>query len=466
MPRNHFPLSRIDVTAQEYADLAGNYNPAYAYYVDGMLRSIGGQSVGDALVGRHIYVHQTLGRPSGLFPLSGRTGYCTGRAPGVVRKVQFEVSSGENTATAFKGSFAVGAAYGDGANLKNAANANIALTPLTWGTTDPNDFGNPGGGASTANITGASGSDATYNTVEGRVFSDWMTVTPTKRIDFPTLGNPVTCRLYSTGQFPGSFGNDPPSGSGFGPNWNGAGEPEFGQGYFDGDQTTNANAVGAVNDPYGPTVRMRFLLDVPGQSHYSAGDSTVDGWSNGASIAAGATPGDIGGFVRKVRNWQIARGIPSSLCNGARAGRRSTLYLRMALREIMVNRFTHAWLLPWSINETGAPTASPYNIHESLDLTVQIMRACEIVGTQPILIEPVNSVGSGYQPAAVNAVLGPFLDAAEARGVTVFRTQKLLCDATGNLRADLRIDGAHPNEAGHQILLQSIVGDALKYGLY
>ena|GEM_PF-4356642 len=94
------------------------------------------------------------------------------------------------------------------------------------------------------------------------------------------------------------------------------------------------------------------------------------------------------------------------------------------------------------------------------------MRACEIVGTQPILIEPVNSVGSGYQPAAVNAVLGPFLDAAEARGVTVFRTQKLLCDATGNLRADLRIDGAHPNEAGHQILLQSIVGDALKYGLY
>lgn len=414
---------------------------------------------------RHIYVHQTLGRPSGLFPLTGRTGYCTGRAPGIVRKVQFEVSSGANTASAFSGSFAVGAAYGDGANLKNSSNVNITPTPLTWGTTDPNDFTNPGGGATSANITGASGSDATYNTIEGRTFSDWMTVTPTQRIDFPGLGNPVTCRIYSAGQFPGSFGNDPPSGSGYGPNWNGAGEPEFGQGYFDGDQTVNADAVGAVNDPYGPTVRMRFLLDIPGQSHYLASDSTMDGWSNGVGIASGATPGDIGGFIRKVRNWQISRGIPSSLCNGARAGRRSTLYLRMALSEIMVNRFTHAWILPWSINETGAPTASPYNIQESLDLTVQILRACEIVGTKPILIEPVNSVGSGYQPAAVNAILGPFLDNAEASGITVFRSQRLICGTDGNILPGLFIDGAHPNESGHQILYQSIVSNPNKYGL-
>lgn len=42
MPRNHYPLSRIDVAAQEYADLAGNYNPGIAYYVDGVLKSIGG----------------------------------------------------------------------------------------------------------------------------------------------------------------------------------------------------------------------------------------------------------------------------------------------------------------------------------------------------------------------------------------------------------------------------------------
>lgn len=46
MPRNHYPLSRIDVTAQEYADLAGRYDPGTAYYVDGTLKSLGGQPVG------------------------------------------------------------------------------------------------------------------------------------------------------------------------------------------------------------------------------------------------------------------------------------------------------------------------------------------------------------------------------------------------------------------------------------
>lgn len=46
MPRNHLPLSRLDVTAQEYADLAGNYDKSIAYYVNGELTSIGGQPLG------------------------------------------------------------------------------------------------------------------------------------------------------------------------------------------------------------------------------------------------------------------------------------------------------------------------------------------------------------------------------------------------------------------------------------
>lgn len=45
MPRNHYPLYRIDVTAQEYADLAGNYDPSTAYFVAGALKTIGASPV-------------------------------------------------------------------------------------------------------------------------------------------------------------------------------------------------------------------------------------------------------------------------------------------------------------------------------------------------------------------------------------------------------------------------------------
>lgn len=413
---------------------------------------------------RHVMVHKALGGKTTLFPLADKTGYVTCRAPGRVRKVQVVVACSQNTAAVFKGSFAVGAGYGNGCTLKNAANADLVPTALTWGTTDPNDFANPGGGAATAEITGASGAEATYNLVEGYAYSDWMTVTPVDRIDIPGAGNPVTARIYSAGAFPGSHDNRLPASPAFGANWIGAGEVEFSQGYSYGDDTGVAVPDGAdLGSAYGVSVGFRFLLDAPGQSHICAGDSTMEGYGNDLLQAAGATPGNVGGYVRKVRDWQIARGVQSSLVNEARTGERATLYLRRLIPQLLRNRFTHAWIQPWTINETLAPTVAPHNIETCLDLTLQALRACEVMGTKPILVE---SPADGFAVApAAYAKLAQFLDNAEASGIAVLRCPDLV-HATPHVQdARYTMDGIHLNETGYQVLLRHIVESRDYYGL-
>lgn len=398
-------------------------------------------------------VHDRVwGASTGLFPLTDKTGYCTQRAPTFFDAVRVKVTCGSNTAAAFKGSIIIGERWNNGYHLQNAAGTAITPTALTWDPASPmNPDGTPGGNTTTniANVTGTAG---TYDRVDGYAYSDWIKPTTIpKRADYPLLPPPVSCRLYSTGAFPGSTGNNTR-----------ATEyqkvaPEFSQGYWYGDQTAVAAPGSTVNDsPYGLSVEFQFRSIAPAQSHGFFHDSIPLGYP--------ATLGDMNGWPRLLVGWiRETLGVPCSYLNNGHETDPGWLFLGRALRAITDSNLTHAWIAPWSVNNTTIGGAGPtYQVNENIAIVKTLLTAAAAKGTRVNLIEtPGARLQSGVWP-----ILGPFLDNCESNGIGVVRQPDVWCkeDRTTYLPMFL-FDGTHPNDLGGPAVLRYIQNNAYKFGI-
>lgn len=376
-------------------------------------------------------------------------------------KLGFTISAGGNAFAAGDG-FTITVDVG-GASATSAALAgntgNGAMGAVTINST----------AATTTTITNARGSYNGQDLREGIIWADPLTVNAGDPID-GQAGHWVTIRGYSSDQMPGSTGNPPEGSSAAGWGWIGSAEIGYQQGYWYGDQTTAANPGASVTDnAYGGNFIVRAIFDKPGQAHVAGGDSTMKGYSGGASEAAGGVPGDINGYVRLVRNAIRARGTDCELFSLAQTSEQSTMFLRRLLAQIATGRYTHAWIQVASVNDTlgpGSPTPKPSQvpITQSLDLVRQCLAACYATNTFPILCESSALFGAGNPTWHVPHQA--FLDQAEAAGIAVHRAPELLLMPDRvTWRPEYRLDGVHPNYAGHKAQAADIVSQPDYYQL-
>ena len=79
MPRRQYNLSRVDLSTQEYADLSGRLEPGVAYFIDGKLKSIGDDQLGNSpVLANVLWLGDSFSRagdvtecPSGTAPITG-----------------------------------------------------------------------------------------------------------------------------------------------------------------------------------------------------------------------------------------------------------------------------------------------------------------------------------------------------------------------------------------------------------
>ncbi|RTL32208.1 MAG: hypothetical protein EKK49_11075, partial [Rhodocyclaceae bacterium] len=236
--------------------------------------TMGGRGVDTAPLGRRsaIAKRRIYGQVS-----NAATTLCffqTIRAPAHFDAVQIVLTgSGSSAANAFKASVAPMARWNNGYMPVDVGNTAITPTAVTWGSTDKENFSNPGGGSITATVENASGAGVTL--IEGAVVSDWIDCQSLERADDPTKPPLLHFRLYGVNP-PGISVTE--SGAAVANPFSSA-ELEFYSGYLTGDFTGGGTPGAAPNQGWLPCVEIRFLLR--GERAVSvgvAGDSIEQGW--------------------------------------------------------------------------------------------------------------------------------------------------------------------------------------------
>jgi hypothetical protein len=390
------------------------------------------------------------------------------RAPGHFDHVRMTIlglpAGATNTHTA---SFAPSALPSNGYVPVDASSAEITPTAFTWGSTDPDDYRNPGGGAANTQLSGGSGSSGSDggNLIEAFARSDWLAVSSLDRADNPALPPLYVARVHSSATPAVSFTDS--SNASANP-WNSS-DPDFFSGYFGAgtDYTLDPSPVSAITQGYVPSIELEFVLrGARGLSIAVAGDSLMKGFVQGTAVPQWG--GGMDGWCRKLARKLNDAGIPTGFNLLAYQGFKSPRFHEALYSELLrrPRAYTHAFILPWSTNESGDGISSWAPARQR---TTRLIEMCQRYGVVPIVVQlwPGMSYGS-----AVEIAQRAYCDQLRAAGVRVFDARLVVnSDPTATIPSAQYltrnsggsvIDNGHVNEACHD----AIANEAMRQRTY
>ena len=380
------------------------------------------------------------------------------KAPAQFDAVQINLINNQNSASnTFKVSVAPTAKLGNKWQPVSAEDSLIPFTPITWGTTDPTNPRNPGGGAATAKITNGTAS------IVGNVQSDWVRVASLPRADVPSdPGALYYVRIYGMGlgatTINGPLSANPPSRA----------EAEFSSGFWDPQDYTASvpnRAPDAVT--WAPSFEIKFLFrGRVVKSIACASDSIEEGGSKVDVVPQWG--GGINGWPRKAVKAMTDSGKAVTYTNLACPGEPSAWFHEVAISSILSGGITHMLIKPWSINDVEVTPLE--NVSTALARTSQIIQMCNDRGIRPILLAP---FGGALMTHPARIATNEYIAKAKESGVDVFDPSKIMCGADGGVLAQFLpvnasgeiVDFVHLNEAGHDAMAQYFVSQAGQFGI-
>lgn len=347
------------------------------------------------------------------------TVHTTRQAPAHFDAVQIIINGKTNSASStFKVSLAASSSYNDGYRPLNAAGAAGTFVPVTFGTTDPTNPRNPGGGAVTATIQNASGTTAGVDLIEGATTSDWIAISSLDRTDLPDRPPLIMVRLFgdtipATSSPNAIVGAANPFTSVF---------PDFYTAYWSGnDYTASTPAGNTINQNLWANLDIVFLLrGKVVRSIAVAGDSLEQGY-----VAPTAVPqfgGNINGWGRRLAAKLNAAGALASYTDLTQGGQVSFVFHNRAITALLRGGLTHLFVKPWSTNEVGDGVAA---VPAALRRTSQIIALGAAKGVKVILIRPWAGQSIGTAP---EILVRAYLDQAAAAGIPVMDARLIAGD--------------------------------------
>lgn len=358
-------------------------------------------------------------------------------------------ASGVNT---FKVSIANPAQRGNGYVPLDSAGATISFTPVTWGTTDEDNFRNPGGGAANTLLNNASGS-LPNTQIENDVSSDWMSLRSADRVDVTTRKPLIMLRVYginmgaSNWTESSSASADPLTQI----------DADFYSGYWGADNTATPDPGSAPTQQWMPIFDVRFLLR--GKVAYSigvAGDSIDQGW-----IAATAVPrfgGNMNGWGQRLVKKLNDSGVVASFVDMTHTGSKSFVFHSKAYSAIVNRELTHLFVKPWSVNESADGAASVY---AGITRTQQLIELCKKYDVVPVIVWPWG--GQGMETPTFGTPIYQYMQQLQDSGVFIFdarsivnisgaqplglRTEFKTVDSGGSI-----VDSTHLNDAAQELI--------------
>ena len=352
---------------------------------------------------------------------------------------------GLSAATGITAKVAPSAIRGNGYSPKTSAGADVTPSDATFGTTDPNDFTNPGGGSATGSISAGSGLEVNADIVNGRLFSDILPVASLDRSDGGSNWL-LMVRSYSAGALPAA------SQATMNPATTDASgsiqtiEPDWAGGVQSGDFVTTNFGTYAPAETWISPAAVRFLIDRELVFVATYADSTGAGWSGATDAVQG---GGVQGYARRAVRSLQSKGQPVIHYNRAKEGSKTASFLGNALREIPNTRPSIAFLRSWSIND-GISQAI---LDAAFNLLLQVLATCRRYNTVPVVEVP--------PPQGLSAA-NDLLRVAYCQRVRNIGCPTLDLDAIltngavpAAIRPDLKAaDGSvvHPNGVGHNVI--------------
>lgn len=365
------------------------------------------------------------------------------------------VLQGLSAVSGFKAAVAASSVRGDGYTAKLAdGTTNNTPTTVTFGTTDPNDSSNPGGGSATGSITAGTGTDGALDVVTGNVFSDLIALPSIERADGGSNRLLMVRGYHAAAGLPaGSFASiNPANSASVDPRGTIQSiEPDWAGGYqlsFDGIANWGTYAPTGADWMFPLGVRFFSEREVFSVAHYD--DSTGQGFQPAAYPVAPDEGGQFNGYVRRAIASLAALGLPFVLENHARVGQKSYAFLQNAANQIPYTRPSIAILKAWSPNDGATQSA----FDTAFARLLAAVHACKHVGTVPIILVPwpignLNSATDSLRKEFVQRVrnLGGYqwdLDRRASDGADPARLVAAYRPASG-------FDNTHPSAAGHAL---------------
>lgn len=358
-------------------------------------------------------------------------------------------ASGVNT---FKVSVCNPAQKGNGYVPLDGAGATMSFVPITWGTTDEDNFRNPGGGAANTVLNNASGS-LPNTQIENDVTSDWLAIRSSDRVDVTTRNPLIMIRVY--GINPGAS------------NWTQSSDistdpltqidPDFYSGYWGSDTTATADPGSAATQQWMPVFDVRFLLR--GKVAYSigvAGDSVDQGWIAGTAVPRFG--GNMNGWAQRLVKKLNQSGVTTSFVDMTQTGSKSFVFHSKAYSAIVNRELTHLFVKPWSVNESGDGVASVY---AGITRTQQLIELCRKYNVTPIIVFPWG--GQGLETPTFGTPIYEYMESLRSSGVYVFDAREIV-NVSGvqplGLRPEMKtldaggavVDSTHLNEFAQEII--------------
>lgn len=360
------------------------------------------------------------------------------------------VYEGLTSAAGITAKVAASAVRGNGYAPKDTSGADVTPTSVTFGTTDPNSVLNPGGGSSSGTCPAGSGSEATKDIINGRLYSDIIALPSYTRTD-GGANFLAMVRSYTANALPASSQPtlNPATSDASGPIT--AIEPDWAGGHqsaFDG--VTNWGTYAPAGFDWISPASVRFITEKDLLTVASYGDSTQTGWAPSGGPVAG---GGVQGYVRTAIRSMFNEGYAVHHYNRAKEGNKTTQFLGNAIREIAVLRPSVAILRAWSIND-GISQAI---VDNAMALLVQAVAVCRQVGTIPLIEVPPPQNLSG----ANETLRAAFCQRVRNMGMPLFDIDLLVSDrastpAIKTIYQCAALDGVHFNRAGHDFLAANL----------
>lgn len=362
------------------------------------------------------------------------------------------------TATSsIKAAMAASSVRGDGFTPKLADGTTTnSFTPVTWGTTDPNDMTNPGGSAATGSVGAGSGTADTA-AINGHAYSDIIALPSIERADGGS-NRLLMVRGFHATTLPGcSFSSLNPANVSTSPRGTIQQiEPDWAGGY-----QNSATDFIATPGSYAPTgfdwmfpneVRFFSERQIISVEHYD--DSTGAGYVPNTYPTDGTEGGQFNGFVRRAVTSLQAQGLPFVLSNSARVGQTST-FLENAIRRIPYTQPSIAVLKAWTSND-GASSDALFDT--GFNRLVRAIQVCQRVGTIPVVLVP---WPAGNLSLADDNRRKAFVDRVRNLGGYQFDLDRLTSDGASPARLlpayqpTSGYDGTHPGQqdgGGHALV--------------
>jgi hypothetical protein len=429
-----------DFAAMEAIPYDPNTNPAS--------RQLSGTAKARSLANQMIYAG--INNATGTYTM-----HMMARAPAEFAGIQVTVHGANSGANTIEVCSAMPAQFGDGLTPLDAAGAAITPTQHTIGSTDLNDFSNPGGGSTlTGQITDASGSAGTFS--PGSITFDWLLDPSKPRVDKNALPLYMV-RLY--GVNPPAYNVAESNSNHVNPFYK-VFDGDFMSGFWGSKQITS-NSGGNVSQGWIPPVSVRFLL--VGQRMNTlmiAGDSLDQGDQPGTASPWGA---NISGWGRKLVNKLNNANIPTSYLCAAKTGAPSYVFHEVTRKAILARRLTHLFLRPWSANDFGL---GAQGVTDALVRTTKLLAMADLYGIEVTLIEP-GPMGTGTMEGYA-ATCRAYCQKAKAYGRNVISLNDYIgvpgSPGVINPLFKSDVDALHINELGHETIAAGVFFSRTDYG--